>query len=50
MVFVSHNPKQVLKLCERGLVLKAGQVAFEGSAEDAVKAIGYELDDDDDDT
>ncbi len=47
MVFVSHNPKQVLKLCERGLVLKAGQVAFEGSAEDAVKAIGYELDDDD---
>ncbi len=50
MVFVSHNPKQVLKLCERGLVLKAGQVAFEGSAEDAVKAIGYDLDDDDDET
>jgi ABC-2 type transport system ATP-binding protein len=49
MVFVSHNPKQVLKLCNRGLVLKAGQVAFEGSAEDAVKAIGYELDDDEDD-
>jgi ABC-2 type transport system ATP-binding protein len=48
MVFVSHNPKQVLKLCERGLVLKAGQMAFEGSAEDAVKALGYDLDDDND--
>ncbi len=50
MVFVSHNPKQVLKLCERGLVLKAGQMAFDGSAADAVKAIGYDLDDDDDET
>ncbi len=48
MIFVSHNPKQVVKLCERGLVLKAGQLAFEGPAEEAVRALGYELDDDDD--
>ncbi len=48
IVYVSHNPKQVVKLCERGIVLKAGQMAFAGSAEDAVKAIGYDLDDDDD--
>jgi ABC-2 type transport system ATP-binding protein len=50
MVYVSHNPKQVLKLCERGLVLKAGQMAFQGSAEDAVKALGYDLDDDNDES
>ncbi len=49
MIFVSHNPKQVVRLCERGLVLKAGQLAFEGSAEDAVQALGYSLDDDEDD-
>lgn len=49
MIFVSHNPKQVVRLCERGLVLKAGQKAFEGSAEEAVKALGYSLDDEDDD-
>jgi ABC-2 type transport system ATP-binding protein len=48
MIFVSHNPKQVVKLCERGIVLKAGQLAFEGSAEEAVRALGYELDDEDD--
>lgn len=49
MVYVSHNPKQVLRLCERGLVLKAGQMAFEGTAEEAVKALGYSLEDDEDD-
>jgi ABC-type polysaccharide/polyol phosphate transport system ATPase subunit len=48
MVFVSHNPNQVVRLCERGVVLKAGQMAFEGSAEEAVKALGYELGDTDD--
>ena len=25
MVYVSHNPKQVIKLCNRGLVLQAGR-------------------------
>ena len=49
-LYVSHNPKQVLKLCQRGLVLKAGQMAFQGSAEDAVKALGYDLDDDNDES
>jgi ABC-type polysaccharide/polyol phosphate transport system ATPase subunit len=48
MIFVSHNPNQVVRLCERGIVLKAGQMAFEGTAEDAVKALGYELGDVDD--
>ncbi len=49
MVFVSHNPKQVLKLCNRGLVLEAGVMVYEGPAAGAVETIGYELNDDDDD-
>jgi ABC-type polysaccharide/polyol phosphate transport system ATPase subunit len=50
MVFVSHNPKQVMKLCERGVVLEAGKMLYEGSAEGAIKALGYDLEDDDDET
>jgi ABC-2 type transport system ATP-binding protein len=49
MVFVSHNPKQVVKLCERGIVLESGRMVYEGSSEEAVKALGYVLDDADDD-
>jgi ABC-2 type transport system ATP-binding protein len=49
MIFVSHNPKQVVNLCERGLVLKSGQLAFEGTSEEAVRALGYSLDDEEDD-
>jgi ABC-2 type transport system ATP-binding protein len=49
MVFVSHNPKQVVNLCDRGIVLEAGHMAYEGTAEGAVKALGYELDDENDD-
>ena len=48
MVYVSHNPKQVVKLCNRGLVLRAGEMLYEGSATGAVEALGYELDDDND--
>jgi ABC-2 type transport system ATP-binding protein len=49
MVYVSHSPAQVLSLCERGLVLEAGRMVFEGTAEQAVKAIGYTVDDEADD-
>ncbi|MBA3265786.1 MAG: ABC transporter ATP-binding protein [Nocardioidaceae bacterium] len=49
MVFVSHNAKQVLRICERGLVLDAGRVVFEGSAADAVKTIKYDITDEDED-
>ncbi|HET7174341.1 MAG TPA: ABC transporter ATP-binding protein [Nocardioidaceae bacterium] len=48
MVFVSHSAKQVVALCERGIVLQKGRMTFDGTARDAVKALGYELDDDDD--
>lgn len=45
MVYVSHNPKQVVRLCESGLVLSAGQVQFFGPANEAVKALGYDMND-----
>ena len=49
MVYVSHSPKQVLNLCERGIVLETGRMIFEGSAEEAVRAVGYILDTDTED-
>ncbi len=49
MVFVSHSPKQVMRVCNRGLVLEQGRMTFEGTAEDAVRKLGYELTDEDDD-
>ncbi len=49
MIFVSHNPKQVLRVCQRGLVLEGGKVVFEGSAADAVKRINYDVNDEDED-
>jgi len=53
MVFVSHSPKQVMKLCDRGIVLRNGRMVYDGSSEGAVNAVGYvvdpDVDDDDDD-
>lgn len=49
MVYVSHSPRQVMRVCDRGLVLEAGKLAFEGSASAAVKHLGYDIDSDDDD-
>jgi ABC-2 type transport system ATP-binding protein len=49
MVYVSHNPNQVVKLCELGMVLSAGQVAFFGPANEAVKALGYDFEGEDED-
>jgi ABC-2 type transport system ATP-binding protein len=48
MVYVSHSPRQVLKVCNRGLVLEQGRVVFEGTAEEAVQKLGYEIEDPDD--
>ncbi len=36
VLFVSHNMGAVRNLCKTGIVLNQGQIAFEGSAEDAV--------------
>jgi ABC-type polysaccharide/polyol phosphate transport system ATPase subunit len=49
MFFVSHNTKQVLKLCELGMVLQAGQMTYFGNARDAVKALDFDIDEDIDD-
>ena len=47
MVYVSHSAKQVVRLCDQGIVLSAGQVKFQGSARDAVQNLGYDYGDDD---
>lgn len=49
MFFVSHNTKQVMKLCDLGMVLQAGQLAYYGTSTDAVKFLGFEEDEDIDD-
>ena len=36
LLFISHSPYQVQSLCERGILMRHGQVAFEGSAMDAL--------------
>ena len=36
VIFVSHNMQAVKQLCNRGVVLRAGEMGFCGSAEDAV--------------
>jgi lipopolysaccharide transport system ATP-binding protein len=36
VIFVSHNMQAVKKLCNRGVVLRAGEMIFSGSADDAV--------------
>ncbi len=48
MVYVSHSPRSVVNLCRRGLVLDKGRTAFVGSSEEAVKHLGYDLNDEDD--
>ncbi len=47
MVYVSHSPKSVVNLCTRGLVLEQGRMIFDGTSEDAVRKLGYELAEDD---
>ena len=49
MVFVSHSPRQVMRLCERGLVLESGRKVFEGTAAEAVRHLGYDVESDDED-
>lgn len=38
VVLASHNFSMLRKVCNRGLVLEAGRVAFDGGVEDAIKA------------
>ncbi len=43
LIFVSHNPYQVQALCERGVLLHAGRIAYSGSAADTVARYFVEL-------
>ena len=36
VIFVSHNMQAVKQLCNRGIVLRAGEMVFSGSADEAV--------------
>jgi len=46
---VSHNARQVRRLCNRGLVLQEGRLVFDGPSVEATKLIEAGEDDDDDD-
>jgi lipopolysaccharide transport system ATP-binding protein len=38
VIFVTHDMPSVLRICDKGLVLKDGQVVFQGDSEEAVEA------------
>lgn len=50
LVYVSHAPGSVLKMCERVLVLERGVLGFDGDALEGIKYLKYDdgLDDDSD--
>lgn len=35
LLFVSHNPDEIKKICKRGICLKEGKLIYDGSADDA---------------
>ncbi|KAF2412167.1 ABC transporter ATP-binding protein [Microbacterium sp. B35-04] len=39
IILVSHSAAQVAELCDRGIVLSAGKVVFDGEANDAIGAL-----------
>ncbi|MGH3356885.1 MAG: ABC transporter ATP-binding protein, partial [Nocardioidaceae bacterium] len=47
---VTHNTKQVQKLCDRALVLEQGSLAFDGDPADAVAFMHDEPDDTEDES
>jgi ABC-2 type transport system ATP-binding protein len=47
MFYVSHNPNGIAKLCEQGLVLSQGRMAFFGPAKEAINYLGYDFEDED---
>lgn len=38
VLFVSHSPKAVASICDRGIILHKGRMAFEGDAKDVLAA------------
>ena len=37
ILFVSHNPDEVMEICERGVCLENGKISYDGSSEEAAK-------------
>ncbi|MCW3083020.1 MAG: teichoic acid transporter ATP-binding protein [Bacteroidetes bacterium] len=37
VLFVSHNPEEVMEVCERGICLKEGKIICDSTSQDAVK-------------
>ena len=45
LFYVSHSPQSVRRMCDRGLVLEKGVLAFDGGVDDAIKYLHYDDDD-----
>ena len=37
ILFVSHNPDEIMEICERGICLEHGKISYDGSSEEASK-------------
>lgn len=37
ILFVSHNPDEVMEICERGVCLENGKISYDGTSEEAAK-------------
>jgi ABC-2 type transport system ATP-binding protein len=46
LVYVSHAPGSVRKMCERVLVLEQGELAFDGPVEEGIRHVQYDDEDD----
>lgn len=49
LVFVSHSPGAVRKMCTRGIVLEKGRLGFDGPVDDAIHYLKYDQSDPEDD-
>jgi ABC-2 type transport system ATP-binding protein len=49
LVIVSHNARQISRLCDRGLILEDGELVFDGPSDEAARLIEEGEDDSDDD-
>lgn len=37
ILFVSHNPDEIMEICERGICLERGKISYDGTSEEASK-------------
>lgn len=48
LVYVSHAPGSVRKMCDRVIVLESGRVGFDGDVDEGIKYLKYDADNNDD--